>query len=82
MIDMNIIFELIEKASKAGTAVRNSNGLHYDAVDHGDSTYICVYEVGEQKPFLHQLFQAFLMREGNTNETDFENGLSQLHALE
>lgn len=40
MIDMNIILELIEKASKAGTAVRNSNGLHYDAVDHGDSTYM------------------------------------------
>lgn len=43
MIDMNIICELIEKASNAGTAVKNSNGLHYDAVDHGDSTYICVY---------------------------------------
>ena len=42
MIDMNIISELIEKASKAGTAVRNSNGLYYDAVDHGNSTYMCI----------------------------------------
>ena len=57
MIDMNIIFELIEKASKAGTAVRNSNGLHYDAVDHGDSTYICVYEKGEQEPFYTNYFK-------------------------
>lgn len=57
MIDMNIIFELIEKASKAGTAVRNSNGLHYDAVDHGDSTYICVYEVDEQEPFYTNYFK-------------------------
>ena len=47
MIDMNIIFELIEKASKAGTAVRNSNGLHY----------ICVYEVGEQQPFYTNYFK-------------------------
>jgi hypothetical protein len=57
MIDMNIIFELIEEASKAGTAVRNSNGLHYDAVDHGDSTYICVYETGEQEPFYTNYFK-------------------------
>lgn len=57
MIDMNIIIELIEKASKAGTAVRNSNGLHYDAVNHGDSTYICVYEVGEQQPFYTNYFK-------------------------
>ena len=57
MIDMNIIFELIEKASKVGTAVRNSNGLHYDAVDHGDSVYICVYETGEQVPFYTNYFK-------------------------
>lgn len=57
MIDMNIICELIEKASKSGTAVKNSNGLHYDAVDHGDSTYICVYENGEQKPFYTNYFK-------------------------
>lgn len=57
MIDMNIISELIEEASKAGTAVRNSNGLHYDAVDHGDSTYICVYETGEQEPFYTNYFK-------------------------
>ena len=54
MIDINIIFELIEEASKA---VRNSNGLHYDAVDHGDSTYICVYETGEQEPFYTNYFK-------------------------
>ena len=57
MIDMNIICELIEKASKAGTAVKNSNGLHYDAVDHRDSTYICVYEMGEQVPFYTNYFK-------------------------
>ena len=57
MIDMNIIVELIEKASKAGTAVRNSNGLHYDAVDRGDSTYICVYETGKQIPFYTNYFK-------------------------
>lgn len=76
MIDMNIIFELIEKASKDGTADRNSNGLHYDAVDHGDITYICVYEVGEQKPFTPTISSILNERGGNTNETDFENGLS------
>ena len=42
MIEMNIICELIEEASKVGTTVRNSSGLHYDAVDHGESTYICI----------------------------------------
>ena len=42
MIDMNIIIELIEKASKAGTAVRNSNGLHYDAVTTA-TAHISVY---------------------------------------
>lgn len=57
MIDMNIICELIEKASQFGTAVKNSNGLHYDAVDHGNSTYICVYEAGEQKPFYTNYFK-------------------------
>lgn len=57
MIDMNIICELIEKASKVGTAVRNSNGLHYDAVDKGDSIYICVYETGEQMPFYTNYFK-------------------------
>nr|DAK99949.1 MAG TPA: hypothetical protein [Caudoviricetes sp.] len=57
MIDMNIICELIEKASNAGTAVKNSNGLHYDAVDHGDSTYICVYAAGEQEPFYTNYFK-------------------------